>query len=434
MLNKKIPFFAMLMHSVFCMEYDTNVVNMSRNAELPEQMLDVCNYGISVDSRHNDSENINFNSYRGIINDDNDNVSINNVNITDNLVIDDNNLGRRMNFNICNSFFGRRGKIYICLFGFFIGVNTALFNCFKYFGLFRERSTNCNDLSNLCQYNEILDNLRGTLNGMHIDYCFGVPKDNSTSYKAKIEINDDPNCILSLNRLHYEDESVLATGDYFHSIKVIYSNITDLSYAFAHLYADKLDIYNIDMSSVVNITGLFYKSAINNLLGYENKRFLNVISFDNVFKESFFNHPLNLNWDVSIKSAKDSFKGIEVKNICIDNINTTRLTSIAGTFDSVDIKNVVFYSLDTQNVRRYNKVFYKGIEEVKINTSINPKIIEELESYNMICSDGLCKSDANESDFAIVEYYSKISECNDDSSFCKLYKLLGGLFKSLRWI
>ena len=115
MLNKKIPFFAMLMHSVFCMEYDTNVVNMSRNAELPEQMLDVCNYGISVDSRHNDSENINFNSYRGIINDDNDNVSINNVNITDNLVIDDNNLGRRMNFNICNSFLEGEGR-YIFVF------------------------------------------------------------------------------------------------------------------------------------------------------------------------------------------------------------------------------------------------------------------------------------------------------------------------------
>ena len=39
MLNKKIPFFAMLMHSVFCMDYDTNVVNMSRNAELPKILI-----------------------------------------------------------------------------------------------------------------------------------------------------------------------------------------------------------------------------------------------------------------------------------------------------------------------------------------------------------------------------------------------------------
>ena len=434
---KKFAFSSILMQNIFCME--NNLLSHYNESFIDEYLNNEYDYDISLKSRNESTKSIEIvkeindiakfdnNNFNIISNNNNNDVNNNRNNINNNDIILDieNHLMPRViinNYNSNNIFF--RKILYLLAFtayGYIFFKYFDILNPFRNTKNYDPNINECIDLSHLCPYNDIINSLKYKFEVIkYKDYCFGENKNNPKFYKTKFEFNDNKNCVLSINKLQHDNKSILTTGDYFHNIKVIYNYNTDLSYAFAHLYGNTLDIYNIDMSYILKINGLFYKSAINNLLGYEHKNFYHIINFDNVFRESFFNHPLKLNWNVNINSFKDSFKDIEVKEIYINNTNTTRLTNIDGTFDSIDLKKVVFYSLNTQNVKKYNKVFHKAIEEVKINTSNNNKIIEELESYNMICNDSLCFKKNNTTDY-IINYLSKNIITDSNNSFLHKY-------------
>ena len=428
---KKNAFSLLLMHNIFSME-DNNLLSHLNHSEtdLIELMNNEFDYKNSLNIRNKDLKNCLKikNTYN------NKNSNLNNIIIANGQIINSNNNNFNVNNNIIHQNY-RRNSCYnpLYILGSIVFMCTVV-NYFDVINPFPKRKNldtkrnfnNCIDLSNLCVYKFIIEDLKDNFKEFNYkDFCFGKTRDNNIYYKTKFEFNEDPNCILLTNKLQYNEKSILKTIYNIDYLKVIYNYNNDLSYAFSNLSLDILDIYNLDMQNVLKIKGLFYNTTIKSLLGYEYKKFYNTIHYDNVFEKTYIDHPLYLNWDINIDSAKDSFKDAEIYDINIDNFNTNNLKTIYNTFNSISIKFVSINSFNTKNVINYVNMFNKNIKKVEFNINNNPRITNELESYNMICENNLC---TKEYDHDEKNTYNN-SENNSNNGF--FYKYINNTVRKL---
>lgn len=282
----------------------------------------------------------------------------------------------------------------------------------------------CNDVSEFCNYNLILNSLRIKLSGeMHkvygVDYCFGEMK-NKTN-KIGFIINDDPNCILTTNILfHYDDyeKSVFCHKGVF-SLNVTFNNMSNLCNAFRELQLDKLDISNLNTNNVNNMASMFHYSNITKLYGYENKNFDEIVDFQYFFRYGTSGNSINLStWNIKVNNVREAFYDSYFETIDLSNFDFNDVKSFSLMFYSYNLKYLYIKNWDTSNITNVDFDSFLGylyVEEVYLNMDKNKIITNLLTDNSFSCSDNKCVKQSNNKLTNLIKNRTIVKENNTSS-------------------
>ena len=254
----------------------------------------------------------------------------------------------------------------------------------------------CIDTSQYCPYNETINILRSKLNYYGIkeyeDFCFGEDK-NKTS-KIGFVINENNNCILYTNTFSIVLGISFLWGVNLDHLKVIYNNISDLSGLFDHATIGTLDISGLDFDNVTDIGYLFSWCHINNFIGFENKKFNNIISLYSVFSSSSMGNILDLSsWNITTNLMYNCFQNSSFNAIYLDNFKTIDLKSYNYAFDSSNLiyLRIPNFILEASDVDAYINVFNTDkLRDIYFSFDKNPKMLSYFENKGFHCENDVC--------------------------------------------
>jgi len=132
------------------------------------------------------------------------------------------------------------------------------------------------------------------------------------------------------------------------------STITDLSYLFYQSHINNLPINNLDVSSVTNMSYMFAETNFNQPIN--NWDVSNVENMSYMFANSLFNSPI-YNWNTSyVENMSYMFNQADYFNQPIGNWNVSNVTDMEGMFFSSNNFNQPLDSWDVSNVTNMSKM------------------------------------------------------------------------------
>ena len=255
----------------------------------------------------------------------------------------------------------------------------------------------CIDMFNYCNHKDILNEIESNI-GQYcidcekgVDYCFGYMGDDGRN-KIVYKINNDPDCILT-SKVEPKYFPV------FNSIKlskleVLENNFIDLNCLFSGAEIDNLDLTKLNIESAMSINFMFERAKIKNIIGLENKDFVNNVSLWGTFYGFSVIPLLNLStWYLKPSSLDICFESMEVEKLDVSNFNLENLLELYCVFYSEYLKEIHIRNWNTWHIKHISDFFfnYDVLEKVYLNIENNPLIVYKLREHGFICEEDLCK-------------------------------------------